>query len=77
VSTVFLPSYATNEGLEPTPSSVRCAPASGRGSGLAFGVKRTEAKTKQPFRLGNCTAQHGEGTWQTVRQDHPSRKWQT
>src|SRR5262245_56809447 len=27
----------SNEGLEPTPSSVSCAPASGRGSGPAFG----------------------------------------
>src|SRR2546425_13313664 len=31
----------SNEGLEPTPSSVRCAPASGRGSGPALSV-RTE-----------------------------------
>jgi hypothetical protein len=31
----------SNEGLEPTPSSVRCAPASGRGSGLAFGCAET------------------------------------
>jgi hypothetical protein len=51
---------------------------------LCLGVKRAEEKTMPPFRLGNCTAQQGEGTWQkdkrggyTVRQDHPSRKWQT
>jgi hypothetical protein len=36
VSTVSLRSHAPNEGLEPTPSSVRSAPAFGRGSGLAL-----------------------------------------
>jgi hypothetical protein len=33
---------APNEGLEPTPSSVRCAPASGRGSRPAFSAVSTE-----------------------------------
>src|SRR5262249_32615656 len=37
VSTGSMSSPAPNEGLEPTPSSVRCAPASGCGSGPAFG----------------------------------------
>jgi hypothetical protein len=36
MSPVSLPSPAPNEGLEPTPSSVRCAPAFGRGSGPAL-----------------------------------------
>jgi hypothetical protein len=29
---------ASNYSVEPTPYSVRCAPASGRGSGLALGL---------------------------------------
>jgi len=55
-----------------------------RRSPLAFGVKRAEEQTTPPCRLGHFTAQQGEGTWQkdrrcrsTVRQDHPSRTWQT
>ncbi len=35
-----------NKAVEPTPSSVRSAPASGRGSPLAFGARGAEEKPK-------------------------------
>jgi hypothetical protein len=41
--TPALPRTTPNEGLEPTPSSVRYAPASGSSSGLAFGGSGTSA----------------------------------
>jgi hypothetical protein len=45
---MFLPSPAPNEGLEPTPRSVRSclAPASRRGSGPAFGIERRHLPTR-------------------------------
>jgi hypothetical protein len=52
VGKTSLPLRATpNEGLEPTPSSVRCAPASRRGSGLALvAICKTE-KHESSFSL--------------------------
>jgi hypothetical protein len=39
-----LPTSAPNQALEPTPYSLRYAPASGRGSPPAFGAKGAEEK---------------------------------
>jgi hypothetical protein len=36
-----------NKGMEPTARSVRCAPASGSGSYLAFGTKGAEEKPEE------------------------------
>ena len=56
-----------NEGLEPTASSVRCASASGSGSGLALsrqeslaslaGCKSLPGKGEPPTRIASCV--HG------------------
>jgi hypothetical protein len=51
VRTVPLPSHTPNEGLEPTASSVRCAPASGSGSRPALG------RPEQRARLNDLAAQ--------------------
>jgi hypothetical protein len=44
---------ASNKGLELTASSVRCAPAFGSSSGLAFGVERTAYQLTEACDAGN------------------------
>jgi hypothetical protein len=47
-----------NQALEPAPSSLRCASASGRGSGPAFGAKSEEEQPKRALPNSDGVSEH-------------------